>query len=703
MFLSAVSVGSDLFRGFLQGLPPGAVYALVALGFVLTYKTSGVFNLAFGAQAYVSAAMYFKARVLWGWGTVPSVLLAVFVIAPLIGLLMERLIFRYLRNSGAIEKLVVTIGLAVAIPALFDIVASFSAIAGRTPVGVVNNGATVFYDPFDTYAFSRNELVAMGTAIVAMLGLVALFKFSCARPAHARGGRERPHDRDERHQRRAHLRLRVDAVVAVRRHRGGAHRTAVQHALCRRLLQPHGRRDRGGGDRPAGEPADGARRRRRVSACSSPRSTPSCPDGATTSRGCGRSRITSRRRCRSSCCSACSSSFPRIRRQHDAGDPLAGVDPPPRTLGAAAPDRRRARTARVVQLAVLAVIGAVVFSQADQSWMFLVTQAVVLGTIFLSITVITGMAGQISLCQGAFAAIGAFTVFQLVDRFNMSVLVGAIAGAFIAAALGALLSLPIRRLGGVWTAIATLAFAFFFDAVVVQLPFVGGGSNSLLTGTKVPRPVLGPWDFRDDKAFLVLTIIVFVVVALVVIQLRNGTFGRTLLALRGSKVGAESIGISAGRARLLAFAISGFIAGLGGALLAMQQKNVNYCNNFAPFAALFWLVLVVTFSMRTVEGAAVSAATYSLLDAVILKGTFLGWLLQDWDRIPGIFPIPSAWRFVLFGIGTIQFARHPEGILEYAKRKRSVKAAKRRATPAGDDEPADVAESGARPAAGVVG
>src|SRR4051795_8965523 len=110
----AASVASDFFRALLQGGPPGVVYALVAIGFVLTYKTSGVFNLAFGAQAYVSAAMYFKARVVWGWGIVPSVLLAVVLIAPLLGLLLERLIFRHLRSAGPIAKLVVTIGLAVA-------------------------------------------------------------------------------------------------------------------------------------------------------------------------------------------------------------------------------------------------------------------------------------------------------------------------------------------------------------------------------------------------------------------------------------------------------------------------------------------------------------------------------------------------------------------------------------------------------------
>ena len=59
--LMAAAIGTDLFRAVLQGAPPGAVYALIAVGFVLTYKTSGVFNLAFGAQAYVSAAMFFKA------------------------------------------------------------------------------------------------------------------------------------------------------------------------------------------------------------------------------------------------------------------------------------------------------------------------------------------------------------------------------------------------------------------------------------------------------------------------------------------------------------------------------------------------------------------------------------------------------------------------------------------------------------------
>ena len=168
--LLAASVGEDILRAVLQGLPPGTVYALVALGFVLTYKTSGVFNLAFGAQAYVSAAMFFKAREEWGWSIVPALVLSVFVLAPALGLFLERVIFSHLRTASAVSKLVVALGLTVAIPELFNIIADFEAVAGRTPTGIVPDGATVFYDPFGVYAFSRNELVAMAVAVAGMVG-----------------------------------------------------------------------------------------------------------------------------------------------------------------------------------------------------------------------------------------------------------------------------------------------------------------------------------------------------------------------------------------------------------------------------------------------------------------------------------------------------------------------------------------------------
>ncbi len=658
----------DVFKAVLQGTPPGTVYALVALGFVLTYKTSGVFNLAFGAQAYVSAAIYFKARTDWGWSIVPALVLAVFVLAPLVGLVLERFIFRHLRTASAVAKLVVAIGLTVALPALFDLLASFSAVAGVTPGGIVPNGADVFYDPFGVYPFSRDELAQMFVAVLAMAGLGLLFRFSSLGLA-MRAVVESP--------RMAELN-RIDAdrvsafawalssffagmagvliaprfntlvapdffslvvvaiaaaavgrLVSLPRALAGGLGLGIFIALFNTFLP------RWSDSLPWLEPI-------------TDNITPAIPFLVLF---------------------AIFVLWPAIRRGSDATDPMSGVDPPPPGLSAAARSPLLTIGTRAFGVLFLGTVGLVIFFRADQFWIFLVTQAVILSTIYLSITVITGFAGQISLCQGTFAAIGGFTVFQFADRWGTSVLLAAVVGALIAAAVGALVALPVLRLGGVWLAIATLAFAYFFDAVMVKFSWVGGGNTSLLQGTRVPRPVLGPWDFADDKSFLGLAVIVFAVVSVAVILLREGTTGRTLRAIQGSELAAQSIGIAPAKARVIAFAVSAFIAGLGGAMLSMHQENVNYGNNFAPAAALFWLVLVVSLSVRTVEGAAQAGAAFSLFDAVILRGSVFAWILRSPDRVPGIFPISAKWRFVLFGLTAVQFARHPEGMLEYSKRR----------------------------------
>jgi hypothetical protein len=92
-----------------------------------------------------------------------------------------------------------------------------------------------------------------------------------------------------------------------------------------------------------------------------------------------------------------------------------------------------------------------------------------------------------------------------------------------------------------------------------------------------------------------------------------------------------------------------------------------------------------------VEGAAQAGAAYALFDAILLKGAIFGWLARSADRIPGIFPISAKWRFILFGLGTIQFARHPEGLVELNKRRaaarveaiRARRAARRQPEPVG--------------------
>ena len=683
----AASVASDLFTAILQGTPPGTVYALIALGFVLTYKTSGVFNLAFGAQAYVSAVMFFKTHTEWGWGIVPSLVLSVLVLAPLVGLVLERLIFRHLRTASAVSKLVVTIGLTVALPSLFDLVTNFEAIAGVTPVGIVPDGASVFYDPFGAYAFSRNELVAMGIAVIGMAGLGALFRFTGI-GLQMRAVVESPRLTE------------LDGIAADRVSAFAWALSSLFAGMAGVLIAPRFNTLTAGDFFNLVVIA--------IAAAAVGRLT-SLPWALVGGLGLGiviailttflptwSEDVTWLRPLQDNLTPAIPFVVlfgvlvfvPSIRRAREAGDPLAGVDPPPPSLVTVDRDARRVAITRIAGTAVLVAAGVVLFTRGDDVWVFLVTQAVVLSIAYLSITVITGLAGQISLCQGTFAAIGAFTVFQMVDRYDLSVLAAAPIGAAIAAGVGAVLSLPIRRLSGIWVAIATLAFAFFFDAVMIKFSWVGGGDTALLEGTDVPRPVIGPWDLADDKQFLVLAIIVLAVVGLAVVRVREGTIGRTLRALRGSEVAAQSIGISPARARLAAFAISGFIAGLGGAMMAIHQENVNYSTNFAPFAALFWVVLVVTLGARTVDGAVNAGAAFAIFDTLVLKGTILGWILRSPDRIPSIFPISPKWRFVLFGLGALQFARHPEGLIEASKQRSAARAERRRAARAGPSAPA---------------
>lgn len=678
----AVSVGTDFFRALLQGMPAGAVYALVALGFVLTYKTSGVFNLAFGAQAYASAALYFKLHVdATGphYGIVPSVVLAVFVMAPLIGLVLERAIFRPLRNVGAVAKLVVGIGLAVAIPKTFDLLANFRALAGNTPVGVVHNGATVFYDPFGVYRFSRDELVAMGVAAVATLALGALFRFS------AIGLRMRAVVESARM-------TELNGIAADRVSAFAWALSSLFAGVAGVLIAPR--------FNTLAAPDFFNLMIVAIAAAAIGRLV-SLPLALAGGLGLGmfiaevntflprwEESVHWLRPLQNNITPALPFVVlfgvlvfvPGIRHAREATDPLAGVAPPPVAPTVAARDPKRVLITRLAGAAILVLIGIVVLARADQVWMFNVTQAVIMATIFLSITVITGMAGQISLCQGAFAAAGAFAVYRLADAYDMPILLGMLVGGLIAAFLAALLSLPIRRLGGVWTAIATLAFAYFFDSVVVRLPWVVGGTKSLFQGTGVARPVLGPIDFSSDKSFFVLSVVVLVVIALAVVALRSGTFGKTSLALRGSEVAARSIGISPARTRLTAFALSGFIAGIGGGLLAMQQGNVNYGQNFSPFGSMFWVVIVVVLGVRTVEGAINAAGSFSLFGPVVLNGAIFGWLLRDPSRAHMLFfPVSGDWVFILFGFAAVQFARHPEGIVEFQTTQRALRAEKRRA------------------------
>ncbi len=159
-----------------------------------------------------------------------------------------------------------------------------------------------------------------------------------------------------------------------------------------------------------------------------------------------------------------------------------------------------------------------------------------------------------------------------------------------------------------------------------------------------------------------------VIVSLVVIAVREGTTGRVLDALRGSEVAASSIGISATRARIVVFSLSAAIAAVGGGMMAMNEKAANVNPNWVPAQSLIFVVLVVSLGSRTVEGAIQAAVGYSVAQIVIFNQA-LPWTvnaIQPWYHMG---QPPQTLAIILLSIGAFTYAKHPEGILEFQKRR----------------------------------
>ena len=123
---------------------------------------------------------------------------------------------------------------------------------------------------------------------------------------------------------------------------------------------------------------------------------------------------------------------------------------------------------RISAILFLSIVAYWLFFHADSNWVDLMNYAGMLAIVFLSITVITGFAGQVSLCQATFATIGASATSQLAIAQGVSILVAMLIGALIAAVVGVLIAIPSMRLGGIFLALATLSFAYFFDQVILQ-------------------------------------------------------------------------------------------------------------------------------------------------------------------------------------------------------------------------------------------
>lgn len=628
----------------IPGLPYGCVFALVAVGLVLTYKTSGVFNLAFGAQAYVSASVYYWTVHRHHLNRAAGGVLAVVIVGPVLGLALDRLLFRHIRTAAPVVKLITALGLLVGLPSIVDFIFG-SAVKANPPDLALRH--TSYYH-LGRYILDGNQVSIIVTTVVAVVALGALFRFT-AIGLKMRAVVESP---------------RMVQLAGINADQIGAVAWAMSSfmaGLAGVLLAPLYSNLSSDHFTTLLVAAIAAAAFGRLT------NLPLAVVGGL-GLGVGQELLAGYLPLNSQLAIGLRPSFPFIvlvalllfwpglRGRREAVDPLASCDPPPPALVSTDRDPRLDRVARLgFPVFIAAFLGVTLFWLSGH-YLLEVTQAVVYSTILLSIVVLTGLSGQISLCQMTFAGVGAFTAGQLAIHFNVPFLAGMLIGGALASLIGALVALPALRLGGVFLALATLAFGLMADNVVFPLDSVGGGQG----GLSVPRPQLGGIDFNAERSFFLLALGIFVVCGVVVILVRKGTTGRYLAALRGSEVAAATIGINANRAKVTVFALSAAIAGVGGAMLASLQKTTN-ADSFNVTLSLVFIVLVLTTGARTVEGAANAGMGFIFIPEI------LGALGSRF----------SVLAFALFGYGTINYARHPEGVLEFQKR-RSTEAMARR-------------------------
>jgi len=238
---------------------------------------------------------------------------------------------------------------------------------------------------------------------------------------------------------------------------------------------------------------------------------------------------------------------------------------------------------------------------------------VIYAIVAVSVVMLTGWAGQISMGQWGIAGVGtvvaSLMTFTWHQNFFLTLLVAGIVGSLASLIIG----LPAIRIQGLYLAVATFAFGFVVQVYLMSPNYF----HSILPGTldQIPRPKLyGRFNIDKDhpRAFYFVCL-AFLVLALISARMfRRSRAGRVIIAARDNERGAASYGISIARARLTAFVISGFWAAVAGALFAFQAQTVNQ-GDFDPNESLLLLTIVVLGGVTSLPGAMLGTAFIGLL------------------------------------------------------------------------------------------
>ncbi|MEV4289517.1 ATP-binding cassette domain-containing protein [Nonomuraea bangladeshensis] len=644
----------QFFSITISGAVSGAIYALLAIGLVLSHSTSRIFNFGHAATAFAAAYLYHQFHVALGWNKWLTLLVIVALFAPLMGWAWDRLVFRRLADAEESTKIVAGVGVLIVVPAFVLLVCAILRDALGIPFQDV---AEVYQVPGVLPAqqhqiaaglvLSNNQLVALGASVLLFVTMWAFLRFTPLG---------------------LHMRTAVDSPVLARLRGINTGRVSTLSwvisfflaAVAGVLAAPF--------PGPFGLVNDNYTLALFVATTAAVvaglRSVP-LAFLAGLLIGAVRNIVVAYVNADhlgafgvwAAKVYGLTASVPYAvlfialillghdRRRRKAGTAATAAKPTPDYRDDLSPFKKALPW--IIKSAVVLVPALFL---ANGIWRQLFIYGFALGIILLSFTIVTGLGGMVSLAQGAFATAAGLTVGLLLAN-GWHYVPATVVGVLVAAALGALTALPALRLSGLSLTFATLALALLATNVLFKMEWFSNGT----AGWSVPRPRFGPIDLADDR---VLLIVVFLVVLLLVRMANNLTdsaAGRAMIAVRTAEPAASASAVSPPVTKLLIFVISAAVAGLGGVLAVTVYGTILNTAN-PPQATFLWLAIVVIVGVRSPGGAIEAGIISAVLPWIMAHGFDLGpisWGGTSNDLIPQ----------VLFGLGAIQLAAQPNGLL----------------------------------------
>jgi ABC-type branched-subunit amino acid transport system ATPase component/branched-subunit amino acid ABC-type transport system permease component len=597
------------------GLTAGSVYGLAGTGLVLTYKTSGVFNFAYGAIAAVAAYVFYWLHVQQGMGWQLAAALCLFVLGPFMGLLLE-LLTRMLSQVGTQYQIAGMIGLTLGIEAVLRLWGNSWSDPGQY---------VLFPDFLPTETFTvfdvnvgYNQLITMVIALVSAIGLYLFFRWSRLGVA-MRAVVDNPDLANISGTNPTRVRRWAWVIgtmfAAMSGLLLGPTIGVSAFLLILLVVQAFGAAAVGYFSNLPLTYVGGL-----LIGIAAALSTKYIND-ITWLGGLPISipfivlfvalLVTPRR-------------LLALRRSPPPPPPHSAYTAPPRV----------SITGGLVLVAVLVFIPDMVGLKLA-AW----TIAVMYVILFLSLGLLVRLSGQVSLAQLGLAAVGAAAFGHLVSDHSIPWLPAVLLAGLIAVPVGAVIAIPAIRLSGVFLALATLGFGIMLENMFYTQDIMFGPTSA---GVHATRPSIG----QTDRGYYYVVLGAAVICAIVVVALTRGRLGRLLRGLSDSPLALDTQGTTINLTRVIVFCISAFLAGIFGALYAGFVGSING-TSFPAFNSLTILALV----LLVVGG----APWYAITAAAALQ------LIPAYVDAPNI----SIYLQMLFGFAVIGVglqARHPASV-----------------------------------------